>query len=290
MWTSSSSSSVGAPALASTHGVELRLIDSCHITQKSRRVSALQGHEFNFFPAGSSGFPTQFGPFKEGRWAFKYFFLTAPERNYLLGVDNCCRLRLGKGGEKKNKKNCCIDFTLVANFKFLWKRSVFLLTFRLTHSSWQGRRDGIPVAGRWPLTHSVFPWVFLGRCAHTWARRTQRAITYANLIKRAINHTKCTNYSFVAAWLAAALQAGISWVMLEFIVTRDHLPLALTNGSPVSVLPVIRWLWYVNYTLAKVCQGNMVAETLRVVSYDRYIIELLIKIIVIIYMTAKMCN
>lgn len=91
----------GAPALASTHGVELRLIDSCHITRKSRRVSALQGREFNFFPAGSSGFPTQFGPFKEGRWAFKYFFLTAPERNYLLGVDNCRRLRLGgrKGGK-----------------------------------------------------------------------------------------------------------------------------------------------------------------------------------------------
>lgn len=166
MWTSSSSVG-GAPALASTHGVELRLIDSCHITRKSRRVSALQGREFNFFPAGSSGFPTQFGPFKEGRWAFKYFFLTAPERNYLLGVDNCRRLRLGEGRGRGGKKNCSIDFTLVANFKFLWKRSVFPLTFRLTHSSRRERPDGIPVAGRWPLTHSVFPWVFLGRCAHT---------------------------------------------------------------------------------------------------------------------------
>lgn len=90
---------MAAPTLASSHRIELRLIDSCHITQKSVRVSALQGHEFNFYPAGSSGFPTQFGPFKEGRRAFKYFFLTAPGRNYLLCVDNCCCCqRSGKGG------------------------------------------------------------------------------------------------------------------------------------------------------------------------------------------------
>lgn len=30
-------------------------------------------------------------------------------------------------------------------------------------------------------------------------RQTQRAITYANQIKIAINHAKCTNYSFVTA-------------------------------------------------------------------------------------------
>lgn len=203
MWTSRSS--VGAPAQASPHRVELRLIDSCHITQKSIRVSALQGHEFNFFAAGSLGFPTQFGPFKVGRRAFKYFFLTAPERNYLLCVDNWCCQHSGRRGGK---------IKLLHWFHARGQFQLFVEAFRLSADiladafimAGAERRDS---SGRSVVINT--PRFSLGIFGMT---QTERAITYANLIKRAINHAKCTNYSFVTAWLAAASQAEISWVTL----------------------------------------------------------------------------
>lgn len=170
-----SSSSVGAPALAVAHSVELRLIDWCHITRKSARVSAVQGHGFNFVPAGSSAFPTQFGTFKEGRRAFKYFFLTAPERNYLLGVDNCCHLCLEERGRKKKKRKKTTS--LISRS---WPISSFCGSFpsccwhfgrRIHH----GRGGGTGIQC-WSLTRSVFLWVFLERRAHAWSCRPREPL------------------------------------------------------------------------------------------------------------------